>query len=152
MSRSRFRIHRAATASRLVALLALPVAAHADDARPPPAPANSAPVVTHTYLDAASGQRERLARFVVANWFAIDRRAVEAGLFRSYRLLENPRVDEDWDLIVEVVYHDACGYPCVAARFEALRAEHATVAIDGQVMPALGRVVRSVSFQPREGG
>jgi hypothetical protein len=110
------------------------------------------PVVTHTYLAATPGHRDALARFIVANWFEMDRTAVAQGLFRSYRLLENPRTDEDWDLIVEVAYNDACGYPCVAERFEAIRGAHVTVPVDGLVMKDLGRVVRSVAFQERPAG
>lgn len=138
-------------------LLLLPsAAAVASQGAPAPAAAVSAaagaPVVTHTYLAATPGRRDALARFIGANWFEMDRIAVAQGLFRSYRLLENPRTDEDWDLIVEVVYNDACGYPCVAERFEAIRRAHATVLVDGLGMKDLGRVVRSVGFQERPAG
>lgn len=105
------------------------------------------PVTTHTYLAATPGRRDALARFIVANGFEMDRIAVAQGLFRGYRLLHNPRAGEDWDLIVEVVYNDACGYACVAEPFEAIRRAHATVTVDGLGMKDLGRVVRSVSFQ-----
>jgi hypothetical protein len=114
--------------------------------------ASGTPVTTHTFLAAMPGRRDMPARFIVANWFEMDRVAVEQGLFRSYRLLQNPRTDEDWDLIVEVVYNDACGYPCVAERFEAVRAAHATVPVHGMEMNDLGRVVRSVDFQGRRDG
>lgn len=135
-------------------LLLVPSAAALASQGTPAAPAavsaaTGAPVVTHTYLAATPGRRDALARFVVANWFAMDRVAVAQGLFRSYRLLENPRTDEDWDLIVEVVYNDACGYACVAERFEAIRRAHATVPVDGLLLADLGRVVRSVGFRER---
>lgn len=129
-----------------VATFATPVAATGDS------PVAGPPVVTHTYLAATPGRRGALARFIVANWFEMDRIAVEQGLFRGYRLLENPRIDEDWDLIVEVTYNDACGYTCVSERFEAIRGAHATVPVEGLVMKDLGRVVRSVGFQERPGG
>lgn len=118
----------------------------------PKATPTAGPVTTHTFLAAQPGRRDALARFIVANWFEMDRIAVAQGLFRSYRLLQNPRTDEDWDLIVEVVYNDACGYACVAERFEAIRGAHATVPVDGMVMKDLGRVVRSVGFQERPAG
>jgi hypothetical protein len=154
-SRLRSRIGRCAGACSLAmmigvtAILLLPARADAETrAADAPAPRDEAGfVTTHTYLAAAAGRRAALARFIVANWFAMDARAVEQGLFRSFRLLENPATGEDWDLIVEVVYNDACGYACVAAPFETIRRAHQTVAIEGETMPALGRVVRSVSFQ-----
>lgn len=122
------------------------------EAAAPALAAAGPPVTTHTYLAATPGRRDALARFIVANWFEMDRVAVAQGLFRGYRLLQNPRPDGDWDLIVEVVYNDACGYPCVAARFDAIRRAHATVPVDGLAMKDLGRVVRSVDFQERPGG
>lgn len=153
--------HRRTTLARLpgiaalILAAALPSALRASDTAPPAAaqavPA-SPPVTTHTYLAATPGRRDALARFIVANWFEMDRIAVEQGLFRSYRLLQNPRTDEDWDLIVEVVYNDACGYACVAERFQAIRGAHATVLVDGLGMKDLGRVVRSVGFQERPAG
>lgn len=146
---------RVVAIAMLILVGALPPALRAADAVPPAAaqavPAGP-PVTTHTYLAATPGRRDALARFVIANWFEMDRLAVEQGLFRSYRLLQNPRTDEDWDLIVEVVYHDACGYACVAERFEAIRGAHATVLVDGLGMKDLGRVVRSVGFQERPAG
>ena len=144
-----------AAMSALLALMPCAVALAAQGAPAAPAAASAAtaaPVVTHTYLAATPGRRDALARFVVANWFAMDRVAVAQGLFRSYRLLENPRTDEDWDLIVEVVYNDACGYPCVAERFEAIRSAHATVPVDGLLLKDLGRVVRSAAFRERPAG
>lgn len=141
-----------AAAMAIVAILLTPAWAAAGAAGPATAPVEAGFVTTHTYLAATPGRRAALARFVIANWFAMDAIAVEQGLFRSYRLLENPAAGEDWDLIVEVVYNDACGYACVAERFEAIRRAHATVAIDGETMPALGRVVRSVSFRESRPG
>lgn len=146
---------RVAGIAALILACALPSGLRASDAAPAavaPAVAAGPPVTTHTYLAATPGRRDALARFVVANWFEMDRIAVAQGLFRSYRLLQNPRTDEDWDLIVEVVYHDACGYACVAERFEAIRGAHATVLVDGLGMKDLGRVVRSVGFQERPAG
>lgn len=119
-------------------------------ANPPATTQNRNPVITQTYLKAQPGERDRLARFLVANWFAMDAKAVDAGLFASYRLLENAADAGDWDLIVEVSYHDACGYACVAERFEAIRAAHTTVPIDGKTLAQLGRVLRTETLQQRD--
>ena len=110
-----------------------------------PATAQNAPVITWTYLKAHPGHVEQLASFIRKNWFAMDQQAVRAGLFKSYRLLQNSEsgADQDWDLIVEVSYHDAAGYAGVQREFEAIRAKHIPVKIDGKDLPQLGRVVRS---------
>lgn len=119
-------------------------------ASPPTPVKNTSPVITQTYLQARPGERDRLARFLIANWFVMDAKAVDAGLFASYRLLENAAETGDWDLIVEVTYHDACGYACVAERFEAIRAAHTPVPIDGKLLPELGRVLRTETLQRRD--
>ena len=108
----------------------------------------AAPITTHTYLKARPGERARLATYLRANWFVMDAIAVQRGLFRSYRLLANTEEGGDWDLLVEVVYNDACGYACVAEEFEGIRRAHVPVPIDGKQMPELGQVVRSEQLQP----
>ncbi|MGL6289118.1 MAG: hypothetical protein ACRC2H_00350 [Silanimonas sp.] len=129
----------------LVAALALGIALPVANA----APSEGVAVTTRTYLKAVDGERDRLAEFVVANWFAMDAEAVAQGLFRDYRLIENVATDGEWDLVVEVDYHDACGYACVADRFEAIRAAHVTRRIDGRGLPELGRVLRTETVRPR---
>ena len=114
------------------------------------ASSNANPVITHTYLAAKPRERERLARYVVANWFAMDALAVDAGLFASFRLLENAAEDGEWDLVVEVVYNDACGYPCVAERFERIRAAHVPVPVGGKGLTDLGRVLRTETLHQRD--
>ena len=131
----------------LVVALAAGATAHATP-DPSGRHAAQAPVTTHTYLKARPGQEARLAAFIRANWFAMDAIAVQRGLFRSYRLLANTDDGGDWDLLVEVVYNDACGYACVAEAFEAIRRAHLTVPVDGMQMPELGEVVRSEALQP----
>lgn len=114
-------------------------------------------VVERTLLKAAPGKREALARFIVANWFAMDAVAQKEGLFTFYRLYENvadiAAGDAEWDLAVAVGYRTMLGYaePRVQARFGDIRAAHKTIAIDGQSLAALGRIVRTERYRPREG-
>mgnify|MGYP001810059496 CR=1 FL=1 len=115
-----------------------------------PASVQAAPAVTWTYLKASPGNREPLAAYIEANWFVMDAKAVEAGLFRDYRMLVNDQTDGDWDLVVEVTYNDACGYACVAERFEAIRAAHVEHRIDGRGLRELGRVLRTETVRPRD--
>lgn len=114
-------------------------------------------VVERTLLKAAPGKREALARFIVANWFAMDAVALKEGLFSFYRLYENVADsaggDPEWDFAVAVGYRTALGYgdPRVSARFAEIRAAHTPILIDGQSLAALGRIVRTERYRPREG-
>lgn len=136
----------------LPALLPLPLLLAAAPAAPVPAAPTL--VIERTLLKAAPGKREALARFIVANWFAMDRIAVSQRLFTGYRLYENAAgADAAWDLAVEVGYPNPAGYDdsAVQARFAAIRAAHRTVPIDGQVLADLGRIIGSERLRPREG-
>ena len=110
-------------------------------------------VVERTRLKANEGERDALAQFVVANWFEMDEVALRQGLFTSYRLLENPDPNGEWDWVVEVGYPNPGGYsnPEVQAKFQAIREAHETVLIDGKSLRELGRVVGSERLTVRAG-
>ena len=144
---------RALALAALVFALPLPAFA-AQDATGSETQAQAATkVVPRTLLKANPGEREALAKFIIANWFAMDAVAVSQGLFTSYRLLENPAADESWDLVVEVGYPTAEGYddPATRAGFDAIRAAHTTVLIDGKSLRELGRIVGSERLSYRAG-
>lgn len=128
-------------------LLALAFAAAPLSATPAPAAAptqaRATQVVEWTRLKAKPGERANLAAFITANWFAMDARAVEQGLFTSYRLIGNPAADGAWDLLVEVGYPTAEGYddPATRAGFTAIRAAHRTVPVDGKTLNDLGTIL-----------
>ncbi len=109
-------------------------------------------VVERTYLKATSGKQDALAKFIVANWFAMDRAAVKQGLFTSYLLSENLDPDADWDFEVAVGYPNVDGYQNVdvQTRFAAIRRNHQTILIDGQGLAELGRIVHSDRIRPRQ--
>lgn len=100
-------------------------------------------VVEWTRLKALPGERENLAAFITANWFAMDAKAVEQGLFTGYRLIANPAADGPWDLLVEVGYPTAVGYddPATKAGFAAIRAAHVTVPVASKTLRELGTIV-----------
>lgn len=124
------------------ALLAPPLAALATAApvAAAPAEARATVVVEWTRLKAKPGERANLTAFIAANWFAMDAKGVAQGLFTSYRLIENPAADGDWDLLVEVGYPTAAGYddPATQAAFAAIRAAHKIVPVAGKTLAALG--------------
>lgn len=96
-----------------------------------------------TWLQAAPGERAALTRFIRLNWLAMDAIATRQGLMRDYRLLENAGEGESWDVLVIVSYHDERGYAGIASAFEAIRARHQTVLVDGKDLSTLGKIVRS---------
>jgi len=111
-------------------------------------------IVERTYLKATSGQREALAKFIVANWFELDRVAKERGLFTSYALSENLDQSADWDFEVAVGYPNKDGYENaeVQVRFGEIRKAHQTILIDGKGLRELGQIVRTDRIRPREQG
>lgn len=111
-------------------------------------------VIERTYLKASSGQRDALAKFIVANWFEMDRIAKEQGLFTHFRLSENLNAAAEWDFEVAVGYPNAEGFQNneVQERFAEIRKAHKTILIDGKGLKELGRIVRSDRIRPREEG
>jgi hypothetical protein len=113
-----------------------------------------------TFLRAQPEQQDRLARFIRANWFAMDLIAQLQGLMNSYELLE-PRQHgggddntetHEWDLLIQVGYPTAGGYRDIADAFEAIRRAHTTVLIDGLGFRALGRIVKTSAWVNRSDG
>lgn len=103
---------------------------------------------TFTYLKATENNKESLLQFVEKNWFVMDKVAVERGLFKSYRLIENmsesdARGATEWDFIVAVEYFEDQSYADIQQEFEEIRSEHQTVLIDGRSLRDLGLIVRS---------
>lgn len=135
-------------------LLALPAAGVAAAAwRDAPRPAV---VEEWTFLQSFDPDPTDLIAFIEANWFAMDARAVAAGLFSHYRLWRVDGLAGDpafgWNLIVAVGYPDPAGYDGVRAAFEAIRTAHVPVPIRGKLLQDLGRIVgsrRLVSLQAR---
>lgn len=122
-----------------LALVLAPVAAQAAEAVQP------TQVIEQTFLKAAPGERANLIRYIEANWFAADARAVKRGLFTSYALLEATDPGADWDVVVAVGYPGLLGYdePGTAAAFDEIRRALPVVLIDGKGLQQLGRIVAS---------
>ena len=121
---------------------------------PRPAEASDDPEIandsnwTFTYLKATQGNRESVKLYVEKNWFVMDKVAVERGLFKSYRLIENitdsgSRAESEWDFIVAVEYFENQSYADIQQEFEEIRSKHQTVLVDGKTLRDLGSIVRS---------
>ena len=139
------------TALAMSSLLSVPASQAAGHAKAHASKPTAAVVVTR--LKATPGERENLAAFIIANWFAMDAVALDQGLFTSYRLFENPVEDGEWDLAVEVGYPTPLGYdePEIRSGFEAIRSAHTTVLIDGKGLRDLGSVIGSERLIVLEG-
>ena len=100
---------------------------------------------TYSYIKAKDGQRQALAEFIQRNWFEMDRRAVDQGLFRDYRLIENSNAGDDvkWDLIVAVEYYGNEEYRDIADAFKKIRDAHQVEEVNGKNFTDLGKVIRS---------
>ena len=111
-------------------------------------------LVEQTFLKAEPGCRADLARYIEANWFALDRQGVARGIFTSYALYEDIDANAEWDLMVAVGYPQAEGYedPATQAIFKALKAAHVDVPINGRSLAALGRIVAHHRLRLMVGG
>lgn len=111
-----------------------------------PAAAAAAPtvLVEQTYLKALPGKRQALIGYIRSNWFAMDARGRDAGIFTSFALYEDIDENADWDLMVAVGYPQAQGYeaPATKAAFDAIRKAHVEVLEGGLGLKDLGAIVR----------
>jgi hypothetical protein len=101
-----------------------------------------------TFLKATDGNTASLCRFITQNWFEMDKIAVERGLMTEYRLLRSTGTDPDWDVLVVVGYPNVDGYSGIALEFEAIRAAHTTVPVNGKTLRQLGAIVSSRRLVP----
>jgi hypothetical protein len=104
-----------------------------------------------TFLTSHDPDPAKLIAFIEANWFAMDRIAVAQGLFNSYALYR-AEGDGDWNLAVIVGYPDAAGSAAILDRFNAIRAAHMTVLIDGKGLAELGRITGNRRVRRVAGG
>ena len=101
-----------------------------------------------TFLKAMDGDTASLCRFITQNWFEMDKIAVERGLMTEYRLLRSTGADPDWDVLVIVGYPNVDGYSGITKEFEAIRAAHTTVPVNGKTLRQLGAIVASRRLLP----
>ena len=102
-----------------------------------------------SFVRARPGQRERLQRFLKANWLALDAKALEQGRIAGYRMLRaDESTTESWDYAVIIEYPNRQAMrDFVPAYLEMLRA-HPKVRIDGLDFADLGDVVQQKVVEP----
>lgn len=100
-------------------------------------------VFEHTFLKANQGLRDQLGRFIIENWFRMDQKGVEQGIFTSYQLLEETEENAMWDYVMVVGYPTDLGYsdPVTTERFTEIRKAHVEVKVEGRGLAELGKIV-----------
>jgi len=98
---------------------------------------------TYTYIKAKENQKENLMTFLKENWLAMDKVAVEKGLFKSYMLVENLGSDSGWDFMVAVEYFTRNTFAEIEEEWNIIRSEHKKVLINGLDFGELATIVNS---------
>jgi hypothetical protein len=96
-----------------------------------------------TYLKALPGERDRLERFIAANWFVPDERARARGYISGYQLLRAAPADTSWDVLVIDIFPDSAAKAAAPERYRTeIMPGHTKQLVDGRDFPQLGRIVR----------
>ncbi len=100
-------------------------------------------VVEQTLIKALPGKADALGQFLAANWLVMDQKALDQGLFTGFWLARSATGFADWDYAMSVGYPTALGFEDAAtsAGFNAIRAAHVPVLIDGEGLASLGRII-----------
>lgn len=96
-----------------------------------------------TFLKSNPGQREQLKSFIVLNWFAMDKIAMEQGLMSAFTVMDTGTDEGPWNVLVSVTYMNEKGYDGISEAFETIRRAHTTVRVEGKVLRELGTIVDS---------
>lgn len=124
------------------------------DEASPETGSNADAVWAISLVRARPGQRERLLRFLRANWLALDAQLLEQGRISSYRLLEADVVtgvindSKRWDYAVILEYRDRQAMQDFVPAYLALLKARPQVRIDGLVFADLGEVVQQQVARP----
>jgi hypothetical protein len=109
---------------------------------------------TLTYLKSTHADKNKVKKFLEKNWFVMDSIAVTQGLIGKYELIENivdePNSVSDWDFIVAVEYFTPDTYSAIAEKFEIIRKNHKTIAVDGMVFNDMAKIVKSETVRKIE--
>jgi len=129
-------------------------AAAAHEANPEIA-TNTDAVWAISLVRARPGQRERLLRFLRANWLALDAQLLEQGRISGYRLLAADAaiaagIDDRkrWDYAVILEYRDRQAMQDFVPAYLALLKARPQVRIDGLVFADLGEMVQQQVARP----
>ena len=129
--------------TRRVVLLALTLMLCLGTAQAGAATPQGSRAVQLTFLKSNPGQREQLKRFIVLNWFAMDKIAKDQSLMSAFTVMDTGTDEGAWNVLVSVTYTNEKGYAGVAEQFEKIRKAHTTVLVEGKNLRELGSIVDS---------
>jgi hypothetical protein len=109
----------------------------------PQTTARDSRAVELTFLKSEPGQLDNLKKFIILNWFAMDKKAKAKGLMETYTIMDTGKDDGPWNVVVSVTYKNTNGYEGIKEEFEKIRSEHVTVLVDGKTLRELGAFVES---------
>jgi hypothetical protein len=102
-----------------------------------------------TYVRARPGQRERMERYLKANWLAVDELAKQQNHLAGYRLLRADRdLKETWDFVVILEYRNTAAMEAFVPAYLALVRGRARVRIEGLEFADLGEIVQQKIVMP----
>lgn len=111
-------------------------------------PERATKAVEMTFLRSLDPDPTLAARFIKANWFAMDAIAQARGLMTFFTLHIDPSAREDWNLVVQVGYPDPRGFESIRTQWADIVAAHETVPIEGKRLPDLARVLGTRRIVP----
>jgi hypothetical protein len=100
-------------------------------------------LIEQTYLKASEGLKDDLRTFIEQNWFVMDQKGVDQGIFTSFWLMEDIDENATWDFVMAVGYPQLEGYENADTKpkFDAIRKAHVPVPVDGRLLKDLGKIV-----------
>jgi hypothetical protein len=102
-----------------------------------------------TYVRARPGQRERMERYLKANWLAVDEVAKTQGYLAGYRLLRADRdLKETWDFVVILEYRNAAAMEAFVPAYLGLVRGRPRIRIEGLEFGDLGEIVQQKIVAP----
>ena len=102
-----------------------------------------------TYLKALPGQKQRLEKFILLNWFGPDERARQKGYINGFLLLRGSPGDPTWDFVVIDIFPDSSAHKLARERYRSeIMPEHKKQLVDGLDFPALGKIVAERTTNP----
>jgi hypothetical protein len=128
---------QALAGSGVIALAVVPAKAEKLDA------ASSTVLIEQTYLKANAGLKGDLRTFIEHNWFVMDQKGVEQGIFTSFWLMEDVDENGAWDFVMAVGYPQLEGYENAETKpkFDAISKAHVPVPVNGRILKDLGKIV-----------
>jgi hypothetical protein len=110
-------------------------------------------LVEQTYLKAKPDLRNDLIRYIELNWFAMDQKGIDAGIFTFYELFEDIDENKAWDIVMLVGYPTLEGYEETKTKtiFKDISSKHTEIPVNNRSLKELGEIVEHRRLRIRPG-